>query len=208
MKLRKQSLGEEIANAISHGLGGLLGIAGLVLMLIKSNSGLEIFSSIVFGFGMILLYTMSALYHSFKNGSTVKAVFKRMDHISIYVLIGSTFAPIFILVVDKPLGWFLLIGQWVIITLGIVFKAVKIYKFQIMHLFLFLLLGWSGLTLMHPLYEVSHAAFYLILSGGIAYSIGVIFYAIFKFKFAHFIWHIFVFIGTLLHFFAIYLFLM
>jgi len=207
MKLRLQSLGEEIANAVSHGIGVLLGITALVLMLVKSDNGYEIASSIIFGMGMIILYLMSTLFHSFKNGSKVKAVFKRMDHISIYILIGSTFAPIFIIVVQKPLGWILLIIQWIIITLGIVFKAVRVYKYQGFHLFLFLLLGWSGLALVGPLYHLSHFAFWFILFGGISYSIGVVFYAFVSFKFQHFIWHIFVFLGTFFHFIAIYFYL-
>ncbi|MFA7376909.1 MAG: hemolysin III family protein, partial [Acholeplasmataceae bacterium] len=99
-----QSLGEEIANAISHGIGALFGIAALVLMLIKSNDGYDIFGSLVFGISMILLYTMSCLYHAFKKDTLVKRIFKRFDHISIYVLIGGTFAPLFIIAIDKPLG--------------------------------------------------------------------------------------------------------
>lgn len=205
--IKKQSLGEEIANAVSHGVGALAGIAGLALLLVKSDSFAEVASSIIFGFGMILLYTMSTLYHSFRNGSTVKKVFQRFDHISIYALIGGTFAPIFILVIDKPLGWILLCIQWALIILGMVFKAVMIHKFAWIHLILFLVIGWSGLTLIGPLYDVSVNAFYYILLGGIAYTIGVLFYAFHWFKYAHFVWHIFVFLGTLFHFIAVFYYL-
>ena len=209
MKLsRIQSKGEEIANSVSHIVAGAFGLLGTVLMLVKARGFGEVMGAIVFGFGMIMLYTMSALYHAFREGSTVKRVFQRFDHIGIYLLIGGTFAPIFILAVEKPLGWILLVVQWIIITLGIVFKAVKIRKFAVLHLMLFLLLGWSGLTLVGPLYELSAGAFWLILAGGISYTIGVLFYAFNWFKFAHFIWHIFVFLGTLCHFIAIYHFLM
>jgi len=151
---------------------------------------------------------MSCLYHSFRSGSKVKNVFKRLDHISIYALIGGTFAPIFILVVNKPLGWILLAVQWALIILGIVFKAVKINRFSGIHLLLFLVLGWSGLTLVGELYSFSMPAFYFILAGGISYTIGVIFYVKKWFKFTHFIWHIFVFGGTLLHFIAVFGYLM
>jgi len=204
---RKQTIGEEIANAISHGVSGLFGIAGLVLLLVKARGVAEVMSAIVFGLGMIFLYTMSALYHAFAKDGRAKRVFKRFDHISIYVLIGATFAPIFILVITKPLGWILLAIQWAIIILGIVFKAVKIHKFQVVHILAYLILGWSALTLFGPLYDLSHTAFWLILSGGISYTIGVFFYASKLFKFSHFVWHLFVFGGTLLHFFAIYLFI-
>lgn len=204
---KRQSLGEEIGNAVTHGVGALLAITALILMLIKSNRMEETLSAIIFGSGMILLYTMSTLYHAFKNGSTVKRVFKRFDHLSIYVLIGSTFAPIFILVIDKPLGWFLLIGQWAIIILGIVLKAVKINKFTYVHLAMYLILGWSGVMFFGPLLTFSPMAFYLILGGGVAYTVGVLFYALHLFKYSHFVWHFFVIFGTAFHFFAVYLFL-
>ena len=204
---KKLSLGEEIANAVSHGIGGIFGIVALILLLIKSSNGYEIASSIIFGLGIILLYTMSTLYHAFKTGSKAKRVFKRLDHLSIYVLIGGSFAPIFILVIDKPLGWILLAVQWVLIIFGIVMKAVKVNKFQWLHIVLFLLLGWSGLILFDPLYEISHEAFYFILFGGISYTIGVFFYASRLFKYSHFIWHLFVILGTVLHFISAYFYI-
>jgi hemolysin III len=150
---------------------------------------------------------MSTLYHSFRNGTIVKNVFKRFDHISIYCLIGSTFAPVFILVVDKPMGWILLAVQWALIIFGIVLKAVKINKFAYLHLMSYLIIGWSGLGFFGPLYSVSQGAFFLILAGGLSYTIGVFFYAVRLFKFSHMVWHIFVFGGTVCHFLAFYLFL-
>lgn len=210
MKLKKhQTLGEEIANAVSHGIGALLGLTALILMLLKSTNGYQVFGSLVFGLSMVLLYTMSTLYHSFRRETVLKKIFKHFDHISIYILIGGTFAPIFIMIIEKPLGWYFLAGQWSLILLGITFKAIKIDKFQVPHLFLYLLLGWSGLTLFGPLYVYSSAAFYYILAGGVAYTVGVIFYALSKvFRYSHFIWHIFVFLGTLFHFIAIYAYLL
>ncbi len=202
---KRQSLGEEIANAISHGIAALCGIAGLVLMLIQSDILLETLSSLIFGLGILLLYTMSTLYHAFRNDSTVKRVFKRFDHVSIYVLIGSTYSPILILFLQKPFGWIMLAAQWAIIVVGIVLKATSINKFAYIHLAMYLLLGWSGILFFGSLYTFSRLAFYLILGGGLAYTVGVLFYALHLFKYSHFIWHLFVFLGTLLHFFAIYL---
>lgn len=204
---KKQSLGEEIANSISHGMGTLFAIAMLVLLLVKSDSLGEVFSSIIFALGAMMLYTMSSLYHAFKEGSKVKRVFQRLDHVSIYVLIGSSFAPVFILVIDKPLGWILLIGQWIIIALGITLKAVMVHKGQVIHLFLFLLLGWSALAFIGSLYRFSHYAFYFYLIGGIFYTVGVLFYTFRLFKYSHFVWHLFVLLGTLSHFFAMLFFL-
>ena len=201
---KKQSMGEEIANAVSHGAGAIFGIVALILMLIKSSSTLEIISSIVFGFGIIMLYTMSTLYHAFKKDSTVKKVFKRLDHSSVYLLIGATYSPIYILVLAKPLGWILLIASWAVIIAGIVLKATIINRFTYVHLAMYLILGWSGIFFFGSVYVFSAPAFYLILGGGIAYTVGVIFYALRLFKYSHFVWHLFVIIGTVLHFIAIY----
>ncbi|MGI6787803.1 MAG: PAQR family membrane homeostasis protein TrhA [Acholeplasmataceae bacterium] len=203
---KKQSLGEELANAISHGVAALLGIVGLILLLIKSDNVSEYVGSSIFGASIILLYTMSTLYHSFPRGNT-KGVFKRFDHVSIYLLIGGTFAPIFLITLESPLKWIMLASQWAIIIVGIVLKAVKVYKFQKLHIVLFLLLGWSGLFFIPNLYNYGHSLWF-ILAGGISYSIGVIFYALRPFKYSHFIWHLFVIGGTALQFFAIYLYLL
>ncbi len=202
---KTQSLGEELANAISHGVGALIGIVGLVLLLIKSNTIEDYVGSSIFGASIIILYLMSCLYHSFPPGTT-KNVFKRFDHISIYLLIGGTFAPIFLIALDSPLKWIMLASQWAIIIVGIILKAVMVYKYQKIHIILFLLLGWSGLFFMHRLLAFPHSLWF-ILAGGISYSIGVLFYALRPFKYAHFVWHLFVIGGTTLQFFAIYLYL-
>lgn len=157
---------------------------------------------------MIILYTMSCLYHAFLNGSTVKAVFKRFDHVSIYLLIGGTFAPIFLIVLPSPLKWIMLAAQWIVIIVGIVLKSVRVHKFQKLHLAMFLALGWSGLFFMVDLYVFAPQSFWLILGGGISYTIGVIFYALRPFKYSHFIWHLFVMGGTVLQFFAVYSYLL
>ncbi|HPX71544.1 MAG TPA: hemolysin III family protein [Acholeplasmataceae bacterium] len=203
---KTQSLGEELANAISLGVAALLGIVGLVLLLVKSTNTSEYVGSAIFGASIIILYTMSCLYHSFPPGTT-KAVFKRFDHVSIYLLIGGTFAPIFLIALPSPLKWIMLAAQWAIIITGIVLKAVMVYRFQKVHIVLFLLLGWSGVFFMHKLAAFPYSLWY-ILAGGVAYSIGVIFYALRPFKYAHFIWHLFVIAGTTLQFFAVYLYLL
>lgn len=202
-----QSLGEEIANAISHGVGALLGLTGLILLLIKSSTTEQYVGSSIFGVSMIILYLMSCLYHSFPPG-TAKEVFKRFDHVSIYLLIGGTFAPIFLIALPHPLKWIMLGAQWAVIIVGIVLKAVRVYKYQALHIVLFLLLGWSGLFFVKHLFEFSANAFWFILAGGLSYSIGVIFYALRPFKYSHFIWHFFVIGGTVFQFFAIYVYLL
>ena len=214
MKLtHKQTLGEEIANAISHGLMAIFGIVALILLLVKSDTTIEVTSAIIFGFGMINLYTMSTIYHALFH-PTAKSVFQRFDHISIYILIGGTFAPALLLLpeLQEPLfgisglglGPVLFIIQCILILIGVIFKSIWIKKFAKLHVFIYLAIGWSALIFAQQLLAYQAAAFWLVFAGGVAYSIGVIFYAFPKIKYFHFVWHIFTSIGTVLQFIAIY----
>lgn len=213
-KNKQQTLGEEIANAVSHGVMALLGIAMMVLLIVKSHTTIEVIAAVIFGFGMINLYTMSTIYHALFH-KTAKSVFQRFDHLSIYILIGATFAPALLLLpeLQEPwlgsmgLGLFLFIIQWLLITVGVVFKSIWVKKFMKVHVFLYLAMGWSALIFIRQLFAFDPRAFWYILSGGIAYSIGVIFYAFPKIKYFHFVWHLFTALGTILQFVAIYLYL-
>ena len=211
---RIQTIGEEVANSVSHGLMTVFGIVGLIMMLIKSTDEFQVASAIIFGISMITLYLSSTMYHAL-SFTGAKSVFKRFDHIGIYMLIGGTFAPIFLLLPSFrvpifgmegwiTLGLLLCILQWVLIITGMVFKSIWVYKFQTMHIVIFLLLGWSGLYFMIDLYKYSPSTMWLILLGGLSYSIGVIFYKQSDKLYFHFIWHLFVGLGTILQFMAIY----
>lgn len=208
---RKQTVGEEIANAISHGIMGLFGLIALILLLTESTTIREYAGAILFGGSIILLYIMSTLYHSLTN-KKAKSVFKRMDHISIYVLIGGTFAPALLLIpqLQEPfigqmsLGVFMLTIQWILIIIGTVFKAIWIKRFSTIHVIIYLLMGWSSLIFVGALLSYSPSAFVFVLLGGIAYSLGVIFYALSKYKYFHFIWHLWTSLATILQFIAIY----
>lgn len=213
MPRRKQTIGEEIANATSHGVMAIFGIVALILLIIKSNTGVELAASIIFGLSIFLLYLNSTLYHSLAFTKS-KPVFRRLDHISIYILIGGTFAPVLLLVpglrndmlsigIDKGLAIF--ISQWILITIGITLKAIWIKKFQVLHVLVFLLLGWSGVFIISAVASAGFEVFLFILLGGISYTIGVIFYSLSsKVKYFHFSWHIFVALGTIFQFIAIY----
>jgi hemolysin III len=211
---RKQTTGEEIANAISHGIMGLFGLIALILLLIESTSIREYAGAILFGGSIMLLYIMSTLYHGLTNDKA-KSVFKRMDHISIYVLIGGTFAPALLLIpqLQEPflgqmsLGVFMLTIQWILIIIGTVFKAIWIKRFSTIHVIIYLLMGWSSLIFVGALLSYSPSAFIFVLLGGIAYSLGVIFYALSKYKYFHFVWHLWTSLATILQFIAIYGFL-
>lgn len=203
MKTRKATLGEEIFNAITHGVGALISIALLVLLIIKANTALEIVSVSIFGASAIILYTMSTLFHSFTPGTT-KNVFQRFDHISIYLLIAGSYTPFCLLLLDEKVGIILVVFQWVLAIVGIVFKSIWIKKFQLIHIFIFLLMGWIVIIFVKTLYiNMPFEGFLLLICGGISYSIGVIFYVFPLFKFHHAIWHFFVMFGTIFHFFTI-----
>lgn len=216
---RTQTIGEQIANAVSHGVMTIFGVIALVLLLLKQNNGWELTSALIFGISIIFLYLMSTLYHSLAFTKS-KNVFKRLDHVAIYILIGGTFAPTLLLLpslresylFNNPalidMGLFMFIGQWALIIVGIVFKSIWVHKMQALHVVIFLLIGWSAIYFITDLYNFNKAAMLLILFGGISYSVGVVFYSLSKLKYLHFIWHLFVALGTVLQFLAIYLYLM
>lgn len=200
---RKQSVGEEIGNAVTHGCGAIFAILATILMLIKADRTIEYVSICIFGLGFFMLYIMSCLYHAFKGGSKVKKIFRYFDHSSIYLLIGGTYAPVLLLGVGGTLGWVYFILQWIIIAIGITLKCVHPGKNTIIHTIFCLILGWSGISVLPQLWELSPAVFSYIIGGGLVYSLGIIFYAC-AFKYSHFVWHFFVLGGTILHFVAIY----
>ncbi len=203
----KRSVLEEIGNAVSHGLGSIFSIIAYVLMLGKAQTKTEIFAATVYFIGLFLMFTMSCLYHSFRYGSTVKRVFRRFDYSSIYLLIGATFAPILLCFVG---GWFgkgFALFQWLIIATGITFIGVfGPHKLKGLHMTLYIVLGWSGLLFLPQMLTQNLALFWLILGGGIVYSLGIIPFVMNK-KAAHFIWHFFVLGGAITQWLGIYLYL-
>jgi hemolysin III len=201
--MKKTSLGEMIANAISHGIGLLLAITGLVLMLVRADTTLKVLSSIIFGLSMILLYASSTLFHSFpEKMERTYTVFQRLDHSSIFLLISGTYTPFLILVVNNTKGYILLGFLWLMTIVGIVFKSIWIKKFKFFHFAMYLLMGWSVMIVKDDFFlNIDNYTFVLI--GGISYTVGVAFY-VSKFKYAHFVWHLFVLGGTFFHFLAVY----
>ena len=204
---REQSLGEEIGNAITHGIGAIFAVVALVLMLVRQNTALELAGSIIFGFSMFFVYLSSCLYHCFKHGSKVKRLFRIFDHSSIYIQIAGTYAPILLCVIQGWLGWTYFGVQWAVVVIGILLRILKPHKNTVPQVILCLFLGWSGLSILPQLYAFSTELTWFILAGGLAYSAGIAFYAS-RFKYAHFVWHFFVMFGTILHFIGIYLYVL
>lgn len=202
--MKKTSLGELIANAISHGVGIIFAIVALILMLVKSDSVAEILSSLAFGISMIILYTSSTLFHSFpEKMKRVYTVFQRLDHSSIFLLITGTYTPFLVLLLDNLTGYVMLIVLWVFTILGIVLKSIWIHKYHKVHLIIYLVMGWSVIVVFKDVYLGLGDNFLWILLGGISYTLGVAFY-ISKFKYQHFVWHLFVLGGSVFHFITVY----
>lgn len=206
---KKFSTGEEIANAITHGLGVLLGIAALIVMAIKgakSQSIVYTISMMIYSVSTIVLYVNSMLYHAFREG-TAKNVFERFDHLSIYILIAGSYTPLCLIAIGGVKGIVICCIQWGLAILGIVFKAIWIDRFVKIHVLIYLIMGWMIIIFISNIFKaITFTGFYLLLAGGLAYSIGVLFYVFNWFKYHHFVWHLFVLAGSVFLFFSIYLF--
>ncbi len=198
---------EEIGNSVTHGVGAIWAIVALILMLLKSDKGLKITASIVYGLCMILMMLMSCLYHAFRSGSRVKRIWRRFDYSSIYLLIGGTFAPLFLVYWGDTLGIVLFIVQWVLIVTGITFVCVfGPGRIRWLHYTLYFAIGWSGVMFLPDFINNNLPLLWTILGGGLVYTIGMIPFALKKVKSAHFIWHFFVLAGAIVQYFGILFF--
>ena len=205
-----QSLGEEIANSIIHGIGAGLSIAGLVLLIVFASShgdAWRIVSFSIYGTTLILLYLSSTLYHSF-TGPRVKYFFRIMDHVSIYLLIAGTYTPIVLVGIRGAWGWTLFGIIWVLAILGIVIKACFMGRFSILSSVFYLLMGWMVVIAIKPMMTSLPSGFIVwIVIGGLSYTIGIIFFAVDKIPYNHVIWHLFVIGGSISHFFGMLFYL-
>ena len=194
----KRPLLEEIGCSVNHGAGAALSVVALILLLLKADTGTEFFSASIYGGCLVLMFLMSCLYHAFRAGSTVKRIWRRFDYSSIYLLIGGTITPILLLFVGGTLGIVLCAVMWALIATGITFVGVFGPVFaRGLHFALFFTIGWSAIVFVPMMWNRSQVLFWLILSGGLAYTLGMIPFAR-KTKGAHFIWHFFVIAGAAL----------
>lgn len=210
------SLGEEIFNSVTHAIGAALSIAALVILLfftvINGGTPLDIAGIAIYGSTLIILYTMSTLYHAITN-EKAKRVLRVIDHSSVYILIIGSFVP-YIFTVLKDCGmkpWIVLFSITFIATLGTILYSIFKQRVKIFNIVSYIAMGWAIAVLMPDLLRVFQASnlmhcFYLLLSGGLFYTVGVIFYAIKKVKYFHSVWHLFVLAGSILHFVAILLY--
>lgn len=198
------TIGEEVINALSHGVGTGLAIAGLVLLLLRSDTPLKLTASCFYGISMVVMMLSSCIYHAMPTGSTIKRVCRRLDYSSIYLLIGGTFAPVLLVYLGNRVGITFFCIQWAVILFGVTLIAVfGPGKWRPLHFTLYFVIGWSGLLFLPSLYQNNKPLLLLIFLGGVAYTIGMIPFARNR-KYDHCVWHFFVLIGALFHWFGIY----
>jgi len=197
---------EELFNSITHGAGVLLSVAALVLLIIFSNTygtTSHVVSCTIFGVTLILLYSASTLYHSIQKPQ-VKSVLKIIDHSCIYLLIAGTYTPFLLVTLRGVLGWTMFGAIWFMAISGVLFKIFFVHRFKIISTVAYLLMGWIIIFVIRPLIDsLPSGGLILLVAGGLAYSLGVIFYAWKRLPFNHAIWHLFVLAGSICHFFAI-----
>lgn len=203
---RPQTLEEELANSLTHGIGVLFSVVAISLMItfsVLNGSILHIISSSFFGGAFLLMYTFSTLYHAIQHEKT-KSLLRIFDHISIYILIAGTYTPFLLIGLGDTKGWIMFGIVWSIAVLGIFFKVFFKHRFPKMSLILYLGMGWIAVFIALPLYEkLPTHILSLLLAGGLSYTVGTIFYANKRMLYAHSIWHVFVLIGTITHFIAV-----
>lgn len=203
---KNQTLIEEIINSATHGMGALLGIAALVIMTVmaaEQSSALKVVSSVIFGSSLILMYSASAIYHAVTS-KRLKYIFKVMDHSSIYLLIAGSYTPIVLVILRGGWGWSLFGVIWGFAILGLIFKLFATGKFEIVSTLAYVCMGWLAIIAIKPLYDALPAGgIFWLFGGGLCYTLGVIFYAWDRLRFGHAIWHLFVLVGSICHFFLI-----
>ena len=199
---------EEIANSLSHGFGLIMGIVGLVLLLVQAveaNAGtLAITSYSLYGGSMILLFFASTLYHAIPH-EKAKYWLKKLDHCAIYLLIAGTYTPFLLVGLNSPLAQGLMAVIWGLALFGVIFKLAFAHRFEVLSLITYLTMGWLSLIVIYQLaMKLSTGGIVLLATGGVIYTLGVIFYASERIRFGHAIWHGFVLGGCFCHFMAIY----
>ena len=202
------TLAEELINSISHGTGALAAAGGMAVLIVFSTLQGDVWkvvSSSIYGATMIMLYTFSALYHSFTDGK-VKSVFRIFDHCSIFLLIAGSYTPFTLVTLREAtpaIGWTLFGVVWGAAIIGIVLNIVSLEKFKVFSMICYIAMGWAVVFAIKPLIaNLAKGGMILLAAGGLAYTVGIIFYAIRK-KYMHSIWHFFVLAGTILQYFAV-----
>lgn len=213
-KMPDYTRGEEICNMVTHIVGGALGIVALVLCAVvgaKHHSAWSVVSGCVYGATMIVLYTISSVYHGLSPRLLGKRVLQVLDHCSIFLLIAGTYTPFALCPIREyspALGWTLFGVIWGLAALGITFNAIDLKQYAKFSMACYLLMGWAIVVRIDLIYRlIGPTGFWLLLAGGLAYTVGAVLYGLGKkHRYAHSAFHVFVLIGSLLHFLCIVLY--
>ncbi|MDE6727983.1 MAG: hemolysin III family protein [Oscillospiraceae bacterium] len=203
---KRYTLGEEIFNSVSHGVGTLLAIAGTVVLIVAAaihGGAWEVVSSAIYGGSLIILYAMSTLYHALTN-KRAKTFFRIMDHDTIFFLIAGTYTPITLIPLRGAVGWVLFGVIWGAAVLGIVMNSVDLEKFRKPSIVCYALMGWAVIFAIKPMLRYcTPLSLWFLLIGGLCYTGGIVFYVMKSKKYFHSIWHIFTVAGSVFHYFSV-----
>jgi hemolysin III len=205
------SLGEEIANSVTHGVGALLSVIGLIVLVaysVLTGDPVRVIASVVYGVSLVLEYTASTLYHALPQ-PRAKHVFKILDHSGIYLLIAGTYTPFLLVTLRGAGGWWMAAGIWALALVGIVVEGFWAYRPRWLSASVYLLMGWLAVFAIKPMVaNLPSAGVALLVAGGVAYTIGVPFYVFKRIPYFHMVWHLWVLAGSVLHFFAVLLYVL
>ncbi len=204
---RKQSFFEELANAVTHGIAALLVLGSMPAMAIiayRNGTTADVVGISIFCISILLMFLMSTLYHAMEPESRHKKIFKILDHIFIYVAIAGSYTPIALRVIGGWKAVAILTVQWSMVLVGILYKSLAQKSMPKMSMALYLVMGWTVVLILPSFYRnASPALFWLIVAGGICYTLGAVFYAMQSVRYHHMIWHLFVFAGAGCHYVGI-----
>ena len=201
----EQSLGDIIANSVTHGVGAALAVAGAVVLVVTSVGGTawQVVSCSVFGGTLVLVYVCSTLYHSLVR-TRARHVLRIIDHSAIYLLIAGTYTPFVLVPLHGQLGWLLFGVVWTLAIVGVVFKSFAVARFAIASVVVYLGMGWLVVFAMRPLlHALTWHGIFWIAAGGLFYTVGIVFYAFDRLSYFHAFWHLFVLAGSTFHYLAV-----
>lgn len=209
VEIKKSDVVAEVLNAITHGIGAVLSAVALVFLIMKgiqSGNGIHLTAYLIYGISMILLFLASTLYHSF-SFTRFKDIFHYIDHAAIYLLIAGSYTPFCLIALEGRPAKVLFLTVWGIALSGVILKIFFVGKYNKLSTVLYLIMGWLAIFLIKPIYlYLGTAGLTLLILGGIAYSLGTIFYSNKRLKYMHVIWHLFVLAGAAFHYFTILLY--
>lgn len=201
----RYTFGEELANALTHGFGLLLSVAGLVVLVAAASTAgtREIASCGIYGASLIMVYTTSTLYHS-STRAEIKRLLRVLDHVAIFLLIAGTYTPFVLIALRGAWGWSLFATVWTLAVLGVIIELTALRRFRRAMIGLYIAMGWVGLIALKPLVAaLPSAGLWLLFGGGVSYTFGVVFYIWRSLRYHHAVWHLFVLSGSVLQYLAV-----